>query len=434
MKVILAFVISFVCLLSHAQTRLPLEEAINIALKNNFDIQIAKSNLDIDVISNHIGIAGGLPTVSGTASDQESVVNINQRINTSSGINEITKNGASSNTLNANVTGTILLYNGLRVKATKKRLEQLQSQSEQILSAQIQITISSVMIKYYDVVRQGFYLKALQKSIDLSKKQLELIEVKKSVGLANNAELFQSQIDLNTRLQDYLSQELVLHQSTSDLLTLLSIRPDSNLIVQDTIIVDKSMQLDQTLNAVSKNPSVVAADEQIKINALIEKETAAQRYPSLRFNTGINLGRTVSDAGQTLLNQSYGPFAGLSVSVPIYNGSAFKRQEQVAVLNTKIAKTSRESLLLSLQNDAVKTYQSYNNNLSQIEKQQKTFQLSQQLLSLSEQRYQLAQATILEVREAQKSFEDAAYRLINLAYAAKAAEIELKRLENRLGL
>lgn len=188
---------------SAAQPNLTLTDAINLALKNNYDIQIAKSNADINTINNDYGVAGGLPSVTGTASDQESVVNINQKINSSSGINEISRNGASSNALNANVSGSILLYNGLHVVATKKRLEELEKQSQQQLTAQIQTTIASVSVKYFDVVRQTSYLKALQFSINLSKKQLELVQVKQSVGMANNADLFQSQIDLNARLQDY---------------------------------------------------------------------------------------------------------------------------------------------------------------------------------------------------------------------------------------
>jgi hypothetical protein len=62
-------------------------------------------------------MAGGLPTVTASASDQESVVNINQKLNT--GV-EISRNGATSNNLSANVSGSMLLYNGYRVVATKK--------------------------------------------------------------------------------------------------------------------------------------------------------------------------------------------------------------------------------------------------------------------------------------------------------------------------
>jgi outer membrane protein TolC len=48
------------------------------------------------------------------------------------------------------------------------------------------------------------------------------------------------------------------------------------------------------------------------------------------------------------------------------------------------------------------------------------------------QKFQLGQATILELNAAQKSFEDAAFRLTNLNYTAKIAEVELKKIGNLL--
>jgi len=45
----------------------------------------------------------------------------------------------------------------------------------------------------------------------------------------------------------------------------------------------------------------------------------------------------------------------------------------------------------------------------------------------------LGQATIIDVKQAQQSFENASYRLINLTYTAKIAEVELKRLASQLG-
>ncbi|MBS1627642.1 MAG: TolC family protein [Bacteroidetes bacterium] len=434
MKKYFAIIFTFISIAGNTQTRLTLDEAINIALKNNYDIQISKSNVDINKINNNYGVAGGLPIVTGTVSNQESVVNINQKVNSSVGVLNIDRNGASSNSLNTNVSGSILLYNGLSVVANKKRLEKLEQQSQQQLISQIQTTIASVSTKYFDVVRQTFYLKSLQYSINLSKKQLELVEIKKNVGMANNADLFQSQIDLNARLQDYKAQELIVSQTKADLLTLLTIKPDSSIIITDTIIVEKDIILENILNNINANADLISADNQIQINELIEKQVAAQRYPALRFSTGVSFGRTVNGGGQILLNQSYGPFAGLSVGIPIYNGGVYKKQQQVAQVNTKIAQTQKQSLLLSLQNNAVKTYQAYTNNLSQLAMQQNTYNISLQLVQLTQQRYQLAQATILELREAQKSYEDAAYRLINLSFAAKAATIELKRLENKLGL
>ena len=409
--------------------QLTLQDAINMALKKSYDIQIARNVVDINKINNNIGIAGGLPTVTATASDQESVVNINQKLNT--GI-VLSRNGATNNNLNANVTGSMLLYNGYRVVATKKRLEELQKQSEQQLNAQIQNTIAIVMVNYYNVVRQQSFIKTLQQSVEVSKKQLEIIETKQSLGLANNANLFQSQIDLNARLQDIQAQQLILAQAKADLLNAMVANPDSSISIVDTIVVDKNLNLAEIIAEISKNPQIISLDNQIKINELIEKETAALRQPLVRANAGLNYGRNQSDGGQLLLNQSYGPFINLGITVPIYNGGVFKRQQQTANINTQNAKLQKDIVLQQNHTATIKLFKAYTNCLQQLSTQQNTYQLSQQLVDLSLQRFQLAAATIIEVREAQKSFEDAGFRLVNLSYTAKIAEIELKRLSNRL--
>ena len=409
--------------------QLSLQDAINMALKKSYDIQIAKNVVDINKINNNIGVAGGLPTVTATASDQESVVNINQKLNT--GI-VLSRNGATNNNLNANVTGSMLLYNGYRVVATKKRLEELQKQSEQELNAQIQNTIAIVMVNYYNVVRQQSYIKTLQQSIEVSKKQLEIIETKQSLGLANNANLFQSQIDLNARLQDIQAQQLILAQAKADLLNAMVANPDSSISIVDTIVVDKNLNLVEIIAEISKNPQIISLNNQIKINELIEKETAALRQPLVRANAGLNYGRNQSDGGQLLLNQSYGPFINLGITIPIYNGSVFKRQQQTANINTQNAKLQKDNVLQQNHTATIKLFKAYTNSLQQLNTQQNTYQLSQQLVQLSLQRFQLAAATIIEVREAQKSFEDAGFRLVTLSYSAKIAEIELKRLSNRL--
>ncbi|MEI2711684.1 MAG: TolC family protein [Chitinophagaceae bacterium] len=423
----------FICILLSCKgfaQQLTLQDAINVALKNSFDIQIAKNNVEINTINNHIGMAGGLPTVTASASDQESVVNINQKLNT--GV-EISRNGATSNNLSANVSGSMLLYNGYRVVATKKRLEQLQLQSEQLLNAQIQNTIAAVMVKYYDVVRQQGYIKTLQQSIELSQKQLELVQVKQNIGLANNADLFQTQIALNTRQQDLQAQQLIVQQTKTDLLNLLNLNPDSTISINDTIVTTKNILLVDVMNGIEQNPQIISLDQQVKISELIEKETASLRAPSLRTNLGLNYGRNQATGGQLLLNQTYGPFVNIGITIPIYSGGTVKRQERTANINTQNAKLQKQNVLLDFKATTVRTFQSYTGNIEQALTQKNTYEISAKLVNLVLQRYQLAQATIIELTEAQRSFEDAGYRLTNLNYNAKIAEIELKRLSGKLG-
>ena len=416
-----------------AQQNLGLKDALDIALRNSLSVRIARSNLDIASINNSYGIAGGLPLVNATAGDNEQLTTLNQQY--ADAASNISTNNATSNNLSVGLNAEVLLYNGQRVVTAKKRLGVMEEQTREQLSSRTLTLIYNVMLKYYDIVRQQSYAKTLEISIQVSRQKLDIVKAQQGVGLANNADLFQSEVDLNTQIQNLQAQQLVIDQDKTDLLTLLTLKPDSAVSIADTIVVDKELRLDAILSGLSRNPDIEAANEQIVINEYIEKEVASQRYPSLSFGLGYTLARTQS-AGVSqynpLLNQSYGPFAGLNLSVPIFNGNIYKKQQEIAVINSRMAGLQKDTLVLGYTANAVKSWQAYTNNLQQLETAKANYDLSQKLLNLVLQRFQLKQATIVDVKNAQQSFEDAGYLMINISYAAKAAEIQLKRYANRL--
>jgi outer membrane protein TolC len=192
--------------------------------------------------------------------------------------------------------------------------------------------------------------------------------------------------------------------------------------------------LDNVLNKLNKNADIIAAQDQVQINELAVKETAALRYPSIRATTGYSFSRNKAAAGQILLNQNYGPSVGVSIGIPIYNGSIYKRQQKVSEINVNNAVLDKQILMRDYSAQVVKSFQSYTSTLKQLETEQQNYTLSNQLLELALQRFAFKQATIVDVKNAQQSFEASGYRLVNLNYAAKTAEIELKRLANELGL
>ena len=414
-----------------AQNILRLPDAINIALKNSLDVQLSKNLIEANTILNNYGVAGGLPLVTGSLADNEQVTNISQKLNT--GVS-IKRNAVVTNIAVVGVTGSILLYNGNRVVATKGRLAMLVKQSGQQLNAQIQNILAGVMTAYYDIVRQQGYIKTIDRSIEASQQQLDIVKARQSVGLANNADLFQAQIDLNALVQTKQSQQLIVGQGKTELLRQLTLNPDSLITIEDTILVNNNIKLSEVLNSLNKNADIVAADEQININEFIAKETAALRYPSLRATTGFNFSRNQAAAGQLLLNQSYGPSVGISLGIPIYNGSVFKRQQRVAEIEVRNAGLNKQLLVRDYSSQVVKSYQAYSSTLLQLQTEQENYKLSNQLLDVVLQRFKFKQATIVDVKNAQQSFEASGYRLVNLNFSAKSAEIELDRLANKLSL
>ena len=414
---------------ANAQRVLTLQEAIDLALKNSLDIRIARNSLEANIINNNIGIAGGLPSVTTSITDNQSLTTVNQELNDG---RKIERAGAMGNAFNGGITGSLLLFNGFRVHATKNRLEALERQSETQINLQVQNTIASVMTTYYDIVRQQSYMKTLQQSIVVTEQRRQLAEARKSVGLANNADTYQAQIDLNLSLQELQNQRLVIIQAKTDLMNLLNQGPDTTFVISDTITVDSTVNISDINNRLKNNPEILAAAEQVNINNFIEREVASQRYPAIRLNAGYNYTRNQNAAGLTLLNQSFGPFVGLNVQVPIFNGGIFKRQQRVAEIDTRNAELTRQNITNDVQLNAAKLYYTLQNNVEQLRTAKENYDLARALLDLTQKRYELIAATIIEVREAQRSFEEAGYRLVNLSYAAKIAEIELKRLSSQL--
>jgi outer membrane protein TolC len=212
----------------------------------------------------------------------------------------------------------------------------------------------------------------------------------------------------------------------------LNLKPDSLVYISDSIIVDKTLLIGDILNGLHRNADIIAAEHLVKINQFIVKETAALRYPSLRASAGYNYSRFQTTAGNLLLNQSSGPVGGLTLSIPIYNGSIYKRQQKVAEINVQNGILQKDILIRNYAALTVQTYQSYTSSLQQLETQQTNVELAQKLIDLVLLRFQLHQATIIEVTQAQQSFENASYTLTNLSFSAKSSEIELKRLMNQI--
>jgi outer membrane protein len=429
MKKILSILFIFSIHLTGVCQSLTLQDAINIALKKSLDLQLLKNNVEISRVNNHIGVAGGLPSITASASEVEQSTNVNQELNSGT---IIKRNGAVGSNFSSDVSAGMLLYNGSRVIATKNRLAQLELQSEQYLNSAVQNTMASVMVSYYDIVRQQAYIKTIDKSIDVAQKQLDIVKTQQSVGMANNADLFQSQINLNALLQQKQAQLLVIDQAKTGLLLLLNLKPDSLININDTIIVDKTLLIGNILDGINRNADILAADNQVKINQLIVRETAALRYPSVHTSAGYNYNRSKTTAGNILSNQNYGPFAGLTLGIPIYNGSVYKRQQRVGEINVQNANLQKDIVIRNYTAQAVQTYQSYTSSLQQLDSQKTNVELAQKLIDLVLLRFQLHQATIIEVTQAQQSFENASFTLTNLSFTAKSSEIELKRLINQI--
>ena len=425
LKIVLLFTGLGLSLTGQAQHVFTIENAIDTALLNNFDIQIAKNNVEIARVNNTYGVAGGLPYISANAGDNGSLTTINQQFSNGT---ETNIDNRTENVVNAGVSAGIVLFNGFKVTATKERLSRLQNLSEIQLNQQIQTIIADIMVTYYDIIRQQNYLRIIENTLEVSQQKLDIVNVKNNVGMADAAIVLQTQSDVNSAEQLLETQKLVIEQNKADLLLLINAKSQIPFAVSDSIIVDKSLQLETILNYLNRNPQYLSADQQILIDEQLVKEVSSQRYPSVTLNAGYDFYHANSKNVAMTLNQFYGPTAGISLQVPIFNGNIYKTQTDVAKIRVNNSKLTKESLIYSLTTQATKLYRTYSVTLQQIESQRDNFEMNKKLLEVVMQKFNLGQSTILDVKAAQTSYENAAYLLVNLLFSAKVAEIELKQL------
>jgi len=427
MKNILFFLfLIFSCYVSQAQKLLTVDSAAAIALKNNFDIRIARNAADINKRNNTAGNAGMLPNVGINGSDANSLYHINQ--NNSDGTSGETQ-GASTNALSAGIALNWTLFDGGKMFVTKRKLNEIEALGEFQFREQVMQSLYNVYAGYFNVVKQKEELKAIMEVIHYNQERVDLLQAGFNAGLSAKNDLLQAKIDLNVYQENAISQRTVILAAHRQLNQLLSRDPDYPFEVVDSIIVDYHPDKKELAKKMFElNPSVLATQKEVEIARLGVNELKALRLPNLNFSAGYDYLHTGYGFGTVKTYQSFGPLAGATLSIPIYEAGNIRRQIAVSRLQLESAKTTFESAKLQVNTQLQLALTDFDNQLQLLNIEKDNFALAQENLNITMQRLHLGQTTALEVRQAEESFQQSLTRLTDFGYAAKVAEIKLKQL------
>ena len=177
------------------QEILTVEEAVQIALENNYQIKIAANELQIDEVSVSMGNAGMLPQVELSLTDNNSIQNLSQ---TRSDGSVVERDNAKNNSLNYGIALDWTLFDGLKMFADYEQLKETQKLGEAQLKQVILNKVGEVMITYFDLVQQKQQLTALDSTIIISEQRVDLAYNRFTIGKASKLEVLNAQVDLNT--------------------------------------------------------------------------------------------------------------------------------------------------------------------------------------------------------------------------------------------
>ncbi len=430
------FTITCVCLGFAASAQqaplLSLKDAVDIALKNNYNIRLTKNSTAITANNVTPGAAGMLPQVGGNFTSTNSIQDTKQT-RADGSTNQI--NGAKNSNLNYGIALNWTIFNGFGMFANYDQLKALNQLSEITSRDTIESTIATVISTYYQLINQNQQIKALQGAIEISRTQLRYAQDKLDVGRASGLDVLNARVNLNTdtsnllvQVQNYKSVKIKLNQ-------LLARPVATDFSVTDTIIVDDKLLLVDILNqAQTANTSIQEVQLSQKLAEINLRQVKATRYPQVGLTSGYTFTDAKTPAGFTSQQNTHGFNYGLTASINIFDGFNQSRKEANARIQIDNANITAAKARQSIEAQVNNFYISYLSGLELMKIDQSNVAIAKQNLDISLEKYRLGNITPLEIREAQRNYLSAQSMYYQAQFQAKTAEITLKEITNNINI
>jgi len=421
----------FFCILKmNAQEILTIEDAVKIALENNYEIKIASNNLNIDKTNATTGNAGMLPKVTASLVDNNGIQNLSQ---TRADGTVNTLDNAKSSNLNYGVGLDWNIFNGFKMFAKLDQLKELQKLGETQLKLTILTKISDLNTVYFELVNQQQQLAALDTTIEISNQRLALAKNRFTIGKSSKLEVLNAQVDLNTDKTNLLKQK-ELYANTKILLNQVMARdPKIDFKVVDVIEVDKNLLLPELTALVEKqNPELETQIINQRISELQLKQIKGDRYPTLNLTSGYVFSENKSGLGFTTQSSARGINYGFKASLNLFDGFTQNRNEKIAKIEIDNAKLAVEEQNQKLNSQLTSLYQTYMTNLDLIDLEFENEAIAKQNLEITMDKFRIGTITTLEFRTAQLNYVNAKVNYSKAQFQAKLSEILLKELAGSL--
>ncbi|RYU86955.1 TolC family protein [Mucilaginibacter terrigena] len=410
---------------------LTLKDAVEIALKNNYNIRISQNNAAIASNNVTLGNAGFLPLVTGDAALNKSSQKIKQTRSDGT-VNNLTANN-NNNNYGVNLNWTI--FDGFNMFANYDMLKEQDKLGAIRLQDTIQSTVANVITTYYNLISQTEQIKALRGAIEISRTQLRYSNDKFTVGRVSKLDVYNAQVNLNTDTSNLITQ-LQQYRTTKIQMNQLLVRDlQTDFIVGDTIVVNNTLILgDIIAKAQAQNPDILASQINKRLAEINLRQVKSTRYPVIGVTSGYTFSNSKTPAGFTLSQNAHGIAYGLTASINIFDGLNQWRRERNAKLQIANADISQKQVMLDVEAQISNFYVAYLSGLDLIRIGQSSVELAKKNLEISLEKYKIGNITQLEIREAQRNYLDAQSKFFSAQYQSKMAEVTLQQITNSINI
>ena len=399
---------------SRPPTLVTFDEALKLALTQNTGVKQAQNAAALSgatVTQQKLAFLPSLSLSANTAQDYGR--NFSQ--------SEGTILNTTTNTLNAGVSSSVTLFDGMKNVANLRSAQADEQASEQDLTRAKQTAVFSVASNFLSLVTLQQQLAVQQQNLAAQEALENQISQFVKAGSRPVSDLYQQQASAASARAAVVTAQNNVELAKVDLIQTLQLDPRGTYefrapALPDTVAAAAHFDLDSLLDrAFAQRPDLSANASRVEAAQQDVKAANASKWPSISLTAGYNSGVSSAADASFLdqLNQRRGGSVGIGISIPIFDRGATQaatERAQIQADNAKLAlATQRQQVALEVRR-AYLDYEAAKQQLAAADAQQKAATLA---VATTQQRYQVGAATLVEVTQARATQVQAQSAFIN---------------------
>lgn len=409
-----------------AQDTLSLEQAIGLALANEHGIRIARNEATIAEAQATAGNAGLLPRFDATGRGNYS--NQDTDLDFAEGIPDVQRNGVVNTALSGQVGLSYTLFNGMGNFATWERAQLNAQLADLRTRAQVEGTLTQVIALYYAIAALDEDVAITQRILDISADRFQRQEGKASLGGAGRLDVLNAQVDLQVDSTAYILALQRRARSARDLNVLMGRTADTEVKVSRAISYAQGLAEEQLVQeAMSGNVQLAVATSQVRTAEADERIAKALRWPRLDLSANYGVSDQNNGVGLVLGTYTQGLNAGLTLSVPLFDGGRINTQTEAARLRAESAALAEQQARLQVERDVRNAFTTWRSQREVMRIQGDAVTTAKLNFDRTRELFQAGQLTGLQFRQAQLDLANAERQSVVAGFDTKVAELTLLR-------
>lgn len=393
------------------------EDALRLAQQRNLALRQAENGVASDAVSVRQARSQLLPDVRFTTQGSQSYGrNFNQ--------NDGAIVNTSAQTMNAGLSSSVTLFDGLKNVSNIRAAQANQSASEQSAGRVRQTAVFTVASNFVAIVTQQELLRVREEALTAAVEQESLVKAFVDAGKRPISDLYTQQATVASARLDVTTARRALELARIDVMSTLQLDPTGEydfvipeLPAQSTAVAAPS--LDSLIALAARQRSDLSAlESRLDAADASVRAASASRWPtlslSLGYNTSFSSVSAFSFADQ--LDQRRGGSVALGISLPVFDRFATSNSAQQARIQADNARLALESQRREVGLQVRRAWLDLTSAREQLAAAEAQVRAADQALTTSRERYNAGAATLVELAQARAVQVQAASALVNARY------------------